>query len=125
MMAAKVQGFSCPFAVKKADVQSLVRGWLYGQAPSSENFNKFNECLQEKLDGTCEWILEHPTFAEWLDKKPGLLWLNGHAGFGKTILCAHITHHIRRILRRPAVFFFLSAQSGGGERTPMLYFGLG
>ncbi|KAH8170884.1 ankyrin repeats (3 copies) domain-containing protein [Sarocladium implicatum] len=93
--------------VKKADVQSLVRGWLYGQAPSSENFNKFNECLQEKLDGTCEWILEHPTFAEWLDKKPGLLWLNGHAGFGKTILCAHITHHIRRILRRPAVFFFL------------------
>lgn len=44
-----------------------------------------------------------------------MLWLNGHAGFGKTILCAHITHHIRDVLKRPAVFFFLSAQSGGRD----------
>ncbi|RBA11145.1 hypothetical protein FPRO05_04318 [Fusarium proliferatum] len=38
-----------------------------------------------------------------------LLWVNGPAGFGKTILCAHVVEHLSSILNPPvAPFFFTS-----------------
>lgn len=55
--------------------------------------------LQQRLNGTCNWILDRPIFQQWLEagkKKdaPKLLWINGQPGIGKTILCAHIVRNL-------------------------------
>lgn len=72
--------------------------------------------MAARLDGTCEWILSHPSYLAWekLDEKNGnakLLWIHGPAGFGKTILCASLIRHISASSQRPLVYCFSSSHA--------------
>ncbi|KAH6979058.1 ankyrin repeat-containing domain protein [Fusarium venenatum] len=55
-------------------------------------------------------------FETWLSPEnptsPGLLWINGPAGFGKTVLCARIVQHLSRILTSPVSYFFFASDLG-------------
>ncbi|KAH7151968.1 ankyrin-1 [Dactylonectria estremocensis] len=56
----------------------------------------------------------HPAFLHWLspDFPAGtakLLWINGPAGFGKTILCARVVEHLSSTLETPVAHFFFSS----------------
>ncbi|KAH7108724.1 hypothetical protein B0J13DRAFT_579584, partial [Dactylonectria estremocensis] len=60
------------------------------------------------------WILDQPTFLRWLslDVPAGtakLLWINGPARFGKTILCARVVEHLSSTLERPVAHLFFSS----------------
>ncbi|KAF5122586.1 Vegetative incompatibility protein HET-E-1 [Metarhizium anisopliae] len=45
-----------------------------------------------RVDGTCEWLIQHPSYREWLaDASPPLLWISGGPGKGKTMLAIYIT----------------------------------
>ncbi|KAL7917950.1 ankyrin repeat-containing domain protein [Trichoderma austrokoningii] len=84
--------------------------WL-SQYPPNEIFE---EALQARLDDTCGWILERPIFQNWFslqegEAKPKLLWINGPAGFGKTILCAGIVEHLLATAKTPVAYFFFSS----------------
>ncbi|RBR06799.1 hypothetical protein FVER53590_26472 [Fusarium verticillioides] len=94
----------------KSEMQRDVLSWLGKSAPN----DKYEDSLAKRVDTTCEWIFEKPAFKSWLSPvdstKPRVLWINGPAGFGKTILCAHIVHHLSETLDTPvAHFFFTSA----------------
>jgi ankyrin repeat domain-containing protein 50 len=39
---------------------------------------------------TCNWILEHKSYTQWLHEKRGLLWIKGKPGAGKSTLLAYI-----------------------------------
>ncbi|KAK0643712.1 hypothetical protein B0T16DRAFT_430222 [Cercophora newfieldiana] len=39
--------------------------------------------------GTCEWLLQHETYASWLESDTGLLWIRGKPGSGKSTLLRH------------------------------------
>ncbi|KAI1047931.1 hypothetical protein LB505_013226 [Fusarium chuoi] len=87
-----------------------VLSWLGESSP----IDKYEDSLAKRVDTTCEWILERPTFKSWLSplesSKPSVLWINGPPGFGKTVLCAHIVHRLTVSLDEPvAHFFFTSA----------------
>ncbi|KAH7128917.1 ankyrin-1, partial [Dactylonectria macrodidyma] len=60
-----------------------------------------------------KWGRCRPVFQQWLDNDftagPKLLWINGPAGFGKTILCAHIVKHVSSTLDTPVAHFFFSS----------------
>ncbi|KAH6870947.1 hypothetical protein B0T10DRAFT_466948 [Thelonectria olida] len=68
---------------------------------------------ETRLVGTCDWIFHRPAFQNWLDQKftagAKLLWINGPAGFGKTILCAHVVEHLSFTLETPVAHFFFSS----------------
>ncbi|KAI0162502.1 hypothetical protein BJ166DRAFT_269833 [Pestalotiopsis sp. NC0098] len=66
---------------------------------------RFAECLSDmKFDnqflrreevavadpGTNEWIWSHPTFISWAQKSSGILWIEGKAGSGKSVLAKTI-----------------------------------
>lgn len=111
-------------AVTKAETRTAVLAWMLGDAASScGNFDKYSTCLSEKLEGTCEWILHRPEFCRWIQddsaairsNNSNILWVNGHAGFGKTILCAHITDYMENTLQVPLAYFFVSSQAGGWD----------
>ncbi|RKL29226.1 hypothetical protein BFJ72_g12135 [Fusarium proliferatum] len=93
----------------KFERQRDVFSWLGKSAPS----DKYEDSLANRVDTTCEWIFERPTFKSWLSlvdsTKPGVLWINGPAGFGKTVLCAHIVHHLTESLDKPVAHFFFSS----------------
>lgn len=51
-----------------------------------------------RVDGTCEWLIRHPLFQEWLeDVDPPLLWISGGPGKGKTMLAIYITEELQPI----------------------------
>ncbi|RYP53253.1 hypothetical protein DL768_001757 [Monosporascus sp. mg162] len=45
-----------------------------------------------RVDGTCEWLIQHPSYQGWLaDANLPLLWISGGPGKGKTMLAIYIT----------------------------------
>ncbi|KAK1656687.1 hypothetical protein BDP55DRAFT_515338, partial [Colletotrichum godetiae] len=87
-----------------------LRSWLGRHSPN----DRYIESVQKRLSGTCDWILGRPAFREWLslDRAPSsanVLWINGRAGLGKTILCARVVEHLLETLDTPVAHFFLSS----------------
>ncbi|KAL9037395.1 MAG: hypothetical protein Q9180_003739 [Flavoplaca navasiana] len=80
-----------------------------------------NDDEQEKhislhLHGTCEWIIRHPSFINWVSDQPTdtgarFLWIHGPAGFGKTVLSAWLNRYIRTSLKLPVACCFSSSHA--------------
>jgi nucleoside phosphorylase len=52
-----------------------------------------------RVDGTCEWLIQHPHYQEWLaDAKHPLLWISGGPGKGKTMLAIYITEVLQPVV---------------------------
>lgn len=92
-------------------MQQKLRFWL-GQSPLSD---RYDDARKKRLNGTCEWILHKPQFLAWrapeFPTSTKLLWINGNAGFGKTVLCAHIIDSLQDLDGPVAHFFFTSDDS--------------
>jgi predicted protein tyrosine phosphatase len=58
-----------------------------------DNKTRFEARLQE---GTYNWILGSPEFKEWQEKDNSILWIEGGAGTGKTMLMTGIINHLER-----------------------------
>ncbi|KAJ5319622.1 uncharacterized protein N7506_012326, partial [Penicillium brevicompactum] len=85
--------------------------WLLGNYLPNDRYETYKE---KRLDGTCEWIISQPWFRDWSspDFPKGsakILWINGPAGFGKTVLCTKIIDHMSSIAKGPLGHFFFSA----------------
>lgn len=87
---------------------------------ATKDDDQYDRFLAACLDGTCEWILSHPSYLAWekRDEKneiAKLLWIHGPAGFGKTILSASLIRHIRKILHLPLVYCFSSSHAQAAD----------
>ncbi|KAH6876317.1 hypothetical protein B0T10DRAFT_197799, partial [Thelonectria olida] len=91
-----------------------LRSWLMGRHLPNE---RYDDSIQRRLDGTCNWILERPEFLHWAssdfpDSKPKILWINGPPGYGKTVLCARVIEHLKATTETdptPLAYFFFSS----------------
>ncbi|KAI1051111.1 hypothetical protein LB506_010823 [Fusarium annulatum] len=99
----------------KSGVKRDVLSWLGESSP----IDKYDDSVSQRVDTTCEWIFDRPTFKTWLSPvdptKPSVLWINGPAGFGKTVLCAHIVHHLTESLDQPVTHFFFTSDHTSRE----------
>ncbi|OAQ98280.1 hypothetical protein LLEC1_04056 [Akanthomyces lecanii] len=88
-----------------------LHAWLLG--PQMPN-GIYEDAVQKRVDGTCDWILTRRLFLDWTapDFPRGqakILWINGAAGFGKTVLCARVVEHLCSTLDPPPAYFFFSS----------------
>lgn len=94
-----------------AETRKKIHAWLLGRDIPNE---LFENAVQRRVDGTCNWILEQSSFLEWTSAEfpagsAKILWINGARGFGKTILCARVVEYLQCTLDvKPAHFFFSS-----------------
>ena len=52
-----------------------------------------------RVDSTCEWLIQHPSYQEWLvDVDPPLLWISGGPGKGKTMLAIYVTEWLQPVV---------------------------
>ena len=42
--------------------------------------------IAEECKGTCVWLLDHDEYRTWIEQSPGLLWIKGNPGTGKSTL---------------------------------------
>ena len=92
-------------SIRINQISSDLLGWL--KAPDA-TIDHNNACLK-KQSGTGEWLLRDPRFIAWLTKEDSILWLNGFAGSGKSVLCSttiQFVHRHRRSDPRVGIAFF-------------------
>ena len=65
------------------------------------------ERVPPRTDGTCGWLLDHPSYRSWLKPDgPHLLWVTGAPGMGKTVLASFIIDQMRLYHSHTATCFF-------------------
>ncbi|KAI8653627.1 hypothetical protein NCS56_01317100 [Fusarium sp. Ph1] len=109
------QILACMEGEARAETRRKLHSWLDRCSPNE----RYHDSLQKRVNGTCDWILDRPAFRHWLaievSAGPKLLWVNGPAGFGKTILCARVVEHLSSILQTPIAYFFFSSDHESRE----------
>ncbi|RYP66294.1 hypothetical protein DL771_007876 [Monosporascus sp. 5C6A] len=73
----------------------------------------YDNFVQRRLEGTCEWIIQRPEFLDWANEdspNAKVLWIHGPAGYGKTILCAKVIEHLQS-RSPPFAYHFFSSES--------------
>ena len=84
---------------------------------------------RKRVPGTCQWVLDHPTFIGWLEAPSGLLWIFADPGCGKSVLSRALVDE-RRVSRNTKVasicyFFFkdddAARQSGAHAMSAILH----
>ncbi len=78
--------------IKTNQISSNLRDWL--KAPDA-TVDHNNACLK-KFPGTGSWLFEDPCFTNWLTEGNSILWLNGFAGSGKSVLCSTAIQYVLR-----------------------------
>ncbi|KAM0241440.1 hypothetical protein ACHAP5_007637 [Fusarium lateritium] len=87
--------------------------WLGSPSPN----DIYHDSSEKRLEETCEWILHRDKFLEWQapTTTAKALWINGPAGFGKTVLCAKLVQEVKRTTAGLMAYFFLSTKFEGRE----------
>ena len=70
--------------VRTLQISSIVRDWL--KAPDATVDH--NAACAKKHPGTGMWLVKSPIFSRWLTDQNSIIWLNGFAGSGKSVLCS-------------------------------------
>ncbi|KAF6823075.1 ankyrin repeat domain-containing protein 52 [Colletotrichum plurivorum] len=98
------------------ETKRALRAWLGCPYPN----DLYDDSIQKRLGGTCEWILTRSIIRDWLSPDVSaftsqMLWINGPAGFGKTVLCAKLVEIFSSSLQTPVAHFFLSSKFEGRD----------
>jgi ankyrin repeat domain-containing protein 50 len=57
----------------------------------SSNYKQYKDRNPKRVEGTCEWFLEHPKYRNWLEAESSqLLWISADAGCGKSVLASFL-----------------------------------
>ncbi|KAF9058423.1 hypothetical protein BDP27DRAFT_587308 [Rhodocollybia butyracea] len=68
-----------------------IQNWLKAPDPSTN----FVAACDKRTPGTGDWICSHPQYTQWCRGKPGILWIQGKVGSGKTVLSAAIIEDLQ------------------------------
>ncbi|KAH8653539.1 hypothetical protein BX600DRAFT_515806 [Xylariales sp. PMI_506] len=89
----KTRSKASSVSISLADIRELEKACAISEPPDSD-YISFRD---RWTDGTCDWILSNSPFRRWVDdqdKAPRLLWLQGGAGCGKSVMASFIINHL-------------------------------
>lgn len=106
---------------KEFQLSSALRDWL--NAPRA-GVNHDLVCAK-RYSGTGMWLVKSPAFLRWLTQHNSILWLNGFAGSGKSVLCSKAIQFLqRRLASDPnvgiAYFYFTFNDTSKQDESGML-----
>ncbi len=72
--------------------------------------------VKRSVEGSCKWVLDRPWFLKWSSvdfpsRTAKYLWINGPAGFGKSILCAKVIQNLLTSLDKPVAYFLCDSET--------------
>lgn len=107
--------------VKASQISMGIRQWL--RAPDTAT--NYYEACNKRHSRTGLWLINGSSFSTWLIRPNSLLWLNGFAGCGKSVLCSTAIQHVFRYRRSNprigiAFFFFTFNDSAKQDVSGML-----
>ncbi|MCJ1465478.1 hypothetical protein MMC07_004096 [Pseudocyphellaria aurata] len=107
--------------VRTHQMSSDLRDWL--KAPDATVDH--NAACAKKYPGTGTWLVKSPMLSRWLIERNSILWLNGFAGSGKSVLCSTVIQFALRHRRSDssvgiAFFYFTFNDDSKRDESGML-----
>ncbi|KAF2825614.1 ankyrin [Ophiobolus disseminans] len=91
--------------------------WISNTVDPSRNFN---QALRNRHRGTGEWLLRSAHIREWISS-PGLIWLHGIPGSGKTFLCSTVIEAVKAMCNqfpdRRLTYYYFDFQETEKQKT--------
>ncbi|KAF2626358.1 hypothetical protein BU25DRAFT_432165 [Macroventuria anomochaeta] len=66
----------------------------------------YKDRVEERVEGTCMWFLEHNNFREWVKQESGPLLVSADPGCGKSVLAKYLIDHVLPESATVCYFFF-------------------
>lgn len=83
---------------------------------------RINDVNIVAANGTCQWLLNHPTCAEWSAQHRALLWIKGKPGSGKSTLARYILDAVKETAKVGdevlILSFFFHGRGAELQKTP-------
>jgi hypothetical protein len=107
--------------VRANQISTAVCEWL--KAPDASI--NHNAACTKRHQGTGMWLIKSHTYTTWLKEKNSILWLNGFAGCGKSVLCSTAIQYAFRHRRSDphigiAFFYFTFNDESKQDESAML-----
>jgi ankyrin repeat protein len=91
------------------NAETVCREALFVTDPSTDRHGLIDK-KGHRVAGTCEWIEENEIYKSWLCGEPGLMWIFGGPGKGKTMLSIYLTQQFEQQHSQGTIYFFCSSE---------------
>jgi hypothetical protein len=81
---------------------------LFRLTKSTEDatYEWYKNRVEERVEGTCKWFLQHAHFQEWIKQDSGPLLVSADPGCGKSVLAKYLVDHVLPESATVCYFFF-------------------
>ncbi|KAI0533751.1 hypothetical protein GGR58DRAFT_96693 [Xylaria digitata] len=82
----------------------------------------YKDRVENRVEGTCTWFLNHENFRKWLEQDSGSLLVSADPGCGKSVLAKYLTDHALHTLSRSPTticYFFFKDQDQNTVRQAL------
>jgi ankyrin repeat protein len=81
---------------------------LFRLTKSTEDatYEWYKDRVEERVEGTCKWFLQHAHFQEWIKQDSGPLLVSADPGCGKSVLAKYLVDHVLPESATVCYFFF-------------------
>ena len=81
---------------------------LFRLTKSTEDatYEWYKDRVEDRVEGTCNWFLEHAHFQEWFKQVSGPLLVSADPGCGKSVLAKYLIDHVLPESATVCYFFF-------------------
>lgn len=86
------------------------------------SYEQYKDINQDRVPGTCRWVLEHPRFQRWLNSThDDLLWISADPGCGKSVLAKSlIDNELAAISGSTPCYYFFKDNDKQNQWAPAL-----
>jgi ankyrin repeat protein len=76
------------------------------EASKDVTYEWYKNRVQERVEGTCTWFLQHAHFLDWVEQDSGPLLVSADPGCGKSVLAKYLVDHVLPESATVCYFFF-------------------
>lgn len=77
----------------------------------------YKDRVEERVEGTCQWLLDHDNFKDWLSQDSGILLVSADPGCGKSVLAKYLIDHV--LQSTTVCYFFFKDQDQNTVRQSL------
>ena len=75
------------------DERSCLQLFRLQKAGGDQSYEQSKGLVEERVEGTCHWFLDHDHYRKWLEQDSGPLLVSADPGCGKSVLSKYLVDH--------------------------------